>query len=392
MIDNQKLENLYLLITDFLSLQNFREKCQSPFRLSKMIKIPFHHTTLASDFIESKDKISQFKLSTIICFTKMLCKLYSPGSKKVFEDNLSEYVLVASAIMEIENKKSEIIPILTFDENFENVRISHIKVNLLDLISLIIDGINEKDEKRIEKIFSYALTATNANAHSTSSVSPPSSFSSSSSFVSCSSQLFSFSSSASELVDSPPILNMIISLAEESLLRPRNEFELQKALKIITALIRKKFIGDDEVADFFFSSLLANFKREKRPIQRMALCVLASELPSLKNCMNETTIIQESEKKNENDIDNSINHQISINIEIGNDFKKIGETDEINESVKIDEIEKIDGIEKVNEPDKISEIDEMVFIDSIVNDMSDSDCGDFISSMQDVIERDYGNE
>lgn len=391
-IDNQKLENLYLLITDFLSLQNFRDKCQSPFRLSKMIKIPFHYTTLSAEFDEKKDKIAQFKLNTIICFTNMLCTLYSGGSKKAFEDNLAEYVILASAIMEIENKKLDIFPILTFDENFENVRISRIKVNLMELISLIIDGINEQDEKRNEKIFSYSITPSSNTAPSTSSVSPPPSFSSSSSFVSCSSQLFSFSSSASELIDSPPLLNMIISIAEESLLRPRNEFEFQKAVKIITSLIRKKLIGDDEVSDFFFTGLLSSFKREKKPIQRMALCVLASELPSLKNCMNDTTIIHDESNKNENDFDNSIEQPMSINIEIGNDFKKeIGGTDEINEIVKIDEIEKIDGIEKVNETDKISEIDEMVLIDSIVNDMSDSDCGDFITPMQDVIQKDYGN-
>lgn len=396
-IDNQKLENLYLLITDFLSLQNFRDKCQSPFRLSKMIKIPFHHSSLVNEFNESKDKIAQFKLSTIICFTHMLCILYSSGSKKAFEDNLSEYVLFASTIMEIENKKSDIFPILTFDENFENVRISRIKVNLMDLISLIIDGIDEKDEKRIERIFSYSLSPSSNAGPSTSSVSPPPSFSSSSSFVSFSSQMFSFSSSNSELTDSPPLLNMIISIAEESLLRPRNEFEFQKAVKIIVSLIRKKFIGEDEVADFFFMSLLSNFKREKRPIQRMALCVFASELPSLKNCMKDAEVIQDennNKNENENDPNNFTDQALSINIEIGDNLKKEVveiETDEIKEIVKIDEIEKIDGIEKANETDKISEIDEIVLIDSIVNDMSDSDCGDFITPMQDVIEKDYGN-
>ncbi|KAK8836494.1 hypothetical protein M9Y10_037754 [Tritrichomonas musculus] len=360
-IDNQKLDNLYLLISDFLTLQNFRDKCQSPFRLAKMIKLPFHHTTLANDINEDKEMISQFKMTTIISFTKMLKNLYSKGSKKAFEDNLAEYVMCVNSLMEIENKKSGIFPRPTFEEDFEKVKISHIKVNLIELISLVIDGISEKDEK----IFSPSSASTTT----TSSVSPPPSFSSSSSSVSFSSQLFSFSSSASETADSPPLLNLVLCIAEESLLRPRNEFEFQKAVKIITALIRKKLINDDEVSDVFFSGLMVNYKREKRPIQRMALYVLASELPSLKDSI-----------KSDN-----INNKNDINV-------CVGETDEINEIVKIDEIEKIDGIEKVSESDKISEIDEIALIDSIVNDISDSDCGDFISPMQDVMENDYGND
>ena len=178
--------------------------------------------------------------------------------------------------------------------------------------------------------------------------------------------MFSFSSSVSENGDAPPLLNLVMSISEEALLRPRNEFELQKAVRIITALIHKKLVSDDEVSDAFFAPLLASFRRERRPIQRMALCVLASELPALKGAFK------------------------SEHAACGNDIV-VPEIDEINEIPKIEEIERIDGIEKVNESDKISEIDEIALFDSIVNDTSDSDTGDFITSMQELIEREYGN-
>ena len=297
----------------------------------------------------------------------MLCNLYSNGSKKAFEDNRNEYVLFAYNLMEIENKKCDIFPPFAFEENPELVRISEIKVNLMELIALIIDGINEKDEKHIENIFSIFPPVLVLPSTTTSSVSPPTSYSSSSSFVSCSSQMLSFSSSTSDSPESPPLLSTLICIAEESLLRPRNEFEFQKSVKIIISLIKKKFINEDEVADLFFSSLLSNFHRERRHIQRMALYFLVSELPSLKELTN--TIHDEN------------------NLNVNDDFRKIGETDEIKEISLIGEIEKIDVIEKVNESDKISEIEE---INDIANDMSDSDCGDFISIMQDVFESDYG--
>lgn len=294
-IDNKKLENLFLLFSEFLSLKNFRDKCQSPFRLSKMIKIPckdIYSLTKHSTQYGDIEEMSNFHLDTLIKFSHFLCVLYNKSTKKVFEDNLGEYVTFVQSLSEIENLNPQTI----------NSRISPLKVNFMELISIIIDGIDEKDDKRIEKLFSISIplsiptvgsisstsssyVAPSSTASSVAYVSSVSEVSSSSSVASASSFFNSSASSFSDTREQPPLFNSLLFITEASLIRPKNEFELQKALHILLAMIRKHLISDDEVADYFLAGLLFNYRKEIRPIQKMALYAIVSEVPSLEVCV-----------------------------------------------------------------------------------------------------------
>ncbi|OHT01542.1 hypothetical protein TRFO_31570 [Tritrichomonas foetus] len=115
--DEKKLSNIYLLISEFLSLNSFRDKCTSPFRISKLIKIP---KAVNESFLN---------------YSKMINHLYCGKTKKEFEDNLYEYV--------------------KFTKTVENPQI---KVNFMNLISTIIEQMKDIDKEK-EDLYDLAKSA-----------------------------------------------------------------------------------------------------------------------------------------------------------------------------------------------------------------------------------------